>query len=274
MTVAEPQDTQSKLRKTVPGSVGRKQVVYPALFFVAVIAAWTGIVRLLQLPTYLLPTPYEIVMSFEGQLGLMWPHIRITLFEAFFGWVVGNIVGITLGLLMSESRALRTALYPYLIGFRSVPVIVLAPLLILWLGLNITPILATATITVFFPMLVNAIAGFNSTDQLSEELMRSLDASRWQVFRKVKLYNAAPYIFSAMKIGVALSLIGAIVGEWLVADEGIGFLIVIANNQVNTLLMFRGIIVISLMGSIWFAILAVTERYVIYWQDHGSQGGL
>lgn len=261
-------------RETVlPSSVDYEQFVYPIGFFILVVIAWTGVVRLLELPTYLLPTPYEILVSFDGELGELWPHVEVTLYEAMFGWIVGNAIGIVLGFIMAESRAARTALYPYLIGFRSIPVITFAPLLILWMGINITPILATATITTFFPTLVNSIAGFNSTDQLTKELMHSLDASRWQVFRHVKIYNAMPYIFSSLKIAVALSLIGAIVGEWLVADEGVGFLIVIANNQIDTLLMFRGIIIIGIIGSTWFALLTILEKYVIYWESAGAEGG-
>jgi len=267
MATPERNDTSSRLRRVTANRELQKRILYPSLFFVALVAVWTGLVRLWNLPTFLLPTPFEIVASFQGELASLWSHTKITLFEAVFGWVVGNAIGIILGLAMAESKMLRTTLYPYLIAFRSVPAIVIAPLLIIWLGINIQPILAVATIIVFFPTLVNAITGFQSTPQLTEELMRSLDASRWQVIREVKIYHAATYLLSAMKITVALSLIGAIVGEWLVADSGIGFLIVVANNQVNTLLMFRGIIIIGVIGTVWFALVSLAEKYVLYWEE-------
>ncbi|WP_324760861.1 ABC transporter permease [Haloarcula sp. GH36] len=266
-----PESSLERLRESAQ-KIEREQILYPLVFSVVGIIAWTGIVELFDLPLYILPTPFQILDGFAAEMSFFAPHAQATIFEAFFGWVVGNIIGVTLGLVMAESRGLRISFYPYLIALRSIPVIAFAPLLILWMGLNVWPILATATITTFFPTLVNSIAGFNSTDQLTEELMHSLDASRWQVFRHVKIYNAMPYIFSSLKITVALSMIGAVVGEWLAADQGLGYLIVVANNQIDTILLFRSIILIGLFGTAWFALLTVTERLFLDWKQTGDAG--
>jgi NitT/TauT family transport system permease protein len=243
---------------------------YPAAFLLAFVGAWTLGVNLYNIPVYVLPTPLEIVMSFDGELVGLVPHAKTTLWEAFFGWVVGNAIGISLGAVMAQFRVIRRSIYPYVIVLRSLPVVAFAPLLIIWMGVNSGPILAAATITTFFPSLVNSISGFSSTDQLTKELMYSLNASRWEVFRKVKIYNALPYIFSALRISVALTFVGAVVGEWLVGSQGLGYLIIVANNQLNTLLLFRALIVIGAFATAWFGLMMLIERWLISW---GAQAG-
>jgi NitT/TauT family transport system permease protein len=243
---------------------------YPAGFLVAFLGVWTIGVRVYAVPTYVLPSPAEILLSFQGEFGNLAGHARVTLFEAVVGWVLGNAIGISLGALMAEFTTLKRSVYPYLVILRSLPVIAFAPLLIIWMGINQGPIIAAATITTFFPSLVNSIAGFSSTDTLTKELMHSLNASRWQVFRKVKLYNALPYIFSALRISVALTFVGAVVGEWLAGNEGLGYLILVANNQLATLLLFRALLIIGLCSTIWFGLLVLAESYLIDW---GNQSG-
>lgn len=248
--------------------------LYPVALFFIIMAVWTGLVRVFNLPLYILPTPYEAITSFQGNWDVMVNATKVTLFEAAFGWILGNIIGVVMGLILAESRAIKTAVYPYFIIIRSIPVIAFAPLLIIWMGINIGPILATATITTFFPTLVNCVTGFSSTDQLTRELMHSLDASKWDVLRHVKIYNALPYILTSLRITVALAWIGAIVGEWLVADEGLGYLIVLANNQLDTLLLFRSIIIIGLLATTWFLLVSVLESVIITWKPQGEVGAV
>jgi len=245
---------------------------YPVIFLVAFLGIWTAGVRFYEIPQFILPTPMDIVMSFQGEIGSLTPHTQATLWEAFFGWTVGNLIGITLGAVMAEFAVLKRSIYPYVIMLRSLPVVAFAPLLIIWMGVNTGPILAAATITTFFPSLVNSIAGFSSTDQLTKELMHSLNASRWQVFRKVKLYNAVPYIFSALRISVALAFVGAVVGEWLVGNQGLGYLIIVANNQLNTLLLFRALIIIGVFATAWFGLMMFLERWIVNWGSQASGG--
>ncbi|MFC6974355.1 ABC transporter permease [Halomicroarcula sp. GCM10025709] len=245
---------------------------YPVAFLVAFLGLWTLGVRVYAVPTYVLPAPAEIILSFQGELGSLAGHARVTLIEAILGWVLGNAIGISLGAVMAEFNTLKRSIYPYMVILRSLPVIAFAPLLIIWMGINQGPIIAAATITTFFPSLVNSIAGFSSTDKLTKELMHSLNASRWQVFRKVKLYNALPYIFSALRISVALTFVGAVVGEWLAGNEGLGYLILVANNQLSTLLLFRALLIIGLCSTVWFGLLVFVESYLIDWENQSSGG--
>lgn len=245
---------------------------YPIGFLVAFLGVWTLGVRLYSVPTYVLPAPAEILLSFQGEVSNLWEHAQVTLYEAFLGWVLGNLIGISLGAVMAEFQTLKRSIYPYMVILRSLPVIAFAPLLIIWMGINQGPIIAAATITTFFPSLVNSIAGFSSTDQLTKELMHSLNASRWEVFRKVKLYNALPYIFSALRISVALTFVGAVVGEWLAGNEGLGYLILVANNQLATLLLFRALLVIGMFSTAWFGLLVLVESHLIDWESQSGGG--
>lgn len=269
-TEIQTSDDASRLTQTV-GRIAA-EYKYPVIFLIAFLSLWTLGVRAYSVPTYVLPAPAEILLSFRGELVDLWGHSRVTLFEALLGWILGNGIGISLGAVMAEFKVLKRSIYPYMVVLRSLPVIAFAPLLIIWLGINQGPIIAAATITTFFPSLVNSIAGFSSTDTLTKELMHSLNASRWEVFRKVKLYNALPYIFSALRISVALTFVGAVVGEWLAGNEGLGYLVLVANNQLATLLLFRALLVIGLFSTAWFGLLVIAESYFIDW-DNQSGGG-
>jgi NitT/TauT family transport system permease protein len=167
---------------------------------------------------------------------------------------------------MAEFRTLEIGLYPYVIGLRSIPVVAIAPLLIIWMGFNIWPIVGTAALITFFPTLVNGIQGFKSVDETTLELMRGLNASRWQTFWKVKLPYAAPYIFAALKIGVASAMVGAVVGEWIAAEKGLGYLTILANNYVDTLLLFRAVVVIAFIALVWFLSVMAAEAYFLRWR--------
>lgn len=245
----------------------RERFLIPLLFFVGIVGAWEGTVRVFSVPNYLLPTPSEIIVSFPHGLSQQLHHARATLTEAFLGYVIGNGIGFLFAAFMAEFRILELGLYPYLVAFRSLPIVAVAPLLIIWFGFTIWPVVSVAALLCFFPTLVNGIQGFKATDQTTMELMRGLNANRRQIFRHVKLYNALPYIFAALKISVASALIGAIIGEWLAADKGLGYLTILANNYVDTLLLFRTMIMISLIGITWFLLLVLLERRILSWRN-------
>lgn len=241
------------------------RLMIPAVF-VIVIGGWEAIVRLVGVEEYILPAPSAVIASFEGEVGEMLGHARPTAMAAVLGYLIGNGVALVLAALMAEFRGLEIAIYPYIIGLRSVPVVAIAPLLIIWFGFSIWPIVGAAALISFFPTLVNGIDGFKSTDATTLELMRGLHASRWQTFRMVKVPNAAPYIFAALKISVASAMVGAVVGEWIAADEGLGYLTIVANNYVDTLLLFRAVLLISVMALVWFLLVMAAEAYALRWK--------
>jgi NitT/TauT family transport system permease protein len=175
------------------------------------------------------------------------------------------VVAIVMAAFMAEFPFLERNLYPYVVLQRSLPIVTLAPLLIIWFGFTIWPIVVAAALICFFPTLVNGIQGFKSTDATTLELMRGLNASRWQTFTYVKIPTALPYIFAALKVSVASALVGAVVGEWIAADEGLGFLTIRANNFVDTLLLFRAVLAIGLLGVAWFLLVTIIETRVLSW---------
>lgn len=235
--------------------------------FIAVVGTWEVGVRIFDVPHYILPTPSAIVLSFRGEMRELLYHTYLTVREAWLGYLIGNGLAFVMAIFMAEFPILESSLYPYVIAFRSLPVVAVAPLLIIWLGFTVWPIVAAAALICFFPTLVNGVAGFKATDPTTLMLMRGLNASRWQIFRHVKLYNALPYIFSALKIGVASALVGAVVGEWISAEKGLGFLTILANNYVDTLLLFRAMIMIGVTGILWFMMIVKLEEYFIKWQE-------
>ncbi|MEA2445619.1 MAG: NitT/TauT family transport system permease protein [Thermoleophilales bacterium] len=260
-----PESTVSAERSAAKKRRSWGKVMIPAVFII-VMGGWEAAVRLFGIEEYILPAPLAILKSFQGEWGEMLGHTWPTLLEAVLGYAIGNAFAMVLAALMAEFRQLEVAIYPYIIGLRSVPVVAIAPLLIIWFGFSIWPIVGAAALISFFPTLVNGIDGFKSTDTTTLELMRGLNASRWQTFRMVKLPNAAPYLFAALKISVASAMVGAVVGEWIAADKGLGYLTIVANNYVDTLLLFRAVVLISLIALVWFLSVMAIEAYVLRWK--------
>jgi NitT/TauT family transport system permease protein len=237
----------------------------PALILVVFLVIWESLVVAFDIPEYVLPRPSAIWASFSGEWGELLHHTRLTATEAILGYAIGNVVAIVMAAFMAEFPFLERNLYPYVVLQRSLPIVTLAPLLIIWFGFTIWPIVVAAALICFFPTLVNGIQGFKSTDATTLELMRGLNASRWQTFTYVKIPTALPYIFAALKVSVASALVGAVVGEWIAADEGLGFLTIRANNFVDTLLLFRAVLAIGLLGVAWFLLVTIIETRVLSW---------
>lgn len=247
-----------------------ENVAIPLALFVLFLVVWELLITALEVPEYVLPKPSAIWASFEGEWDEMLHHGYLTATEAFLGFLIGNGVALVGAAFMSEFRIVERSVYPYILLLRSLPIVAVAPLLIIWFGFTIWPIVAAAALICFFPTLVNGVEGFKATDSMTLELMRVLNASRWQTFLYVKVPNALPYIFAALKIAVAAALIGAVVGEWIAADEGLGYLTIQANNFVDTLLLFRSIIAMAVLAVAWFLLVVVLEAYFLRWKRRGG----
>jgi NitT/TauT family transport system permease protein len=246
-----------------------KAIVPPAAVLVVLLVVWESAVRLLDLPTYLLPSPSAIAASFSGEWSELARHTWATTVSAVLGYLIGNGVALLLAAVMAEFRSVENALYPWMLALRSLPVVALAPLLIIWFGFTIWPIVAATALICFFPTLVNGIQGFKSTDETTLQLMRGLNASKGEVFRMVKLPTAAPMIFAALKISVASALVGAVVGEWISSKEGLGYLTIVASNYVDTMLLFRAIAAVAVIAIVWFLVIQALESWALRWQKVG-----
>lgn len=244
-------------------------LAFPALLGVVVLTLWEVGVAVFETPVYVLPSPSTIAASFAGEMSELLVHTRATLTAAVLGYLAGNGFAVLLAAFMAEFRPAETALYPWVLAFRALPVIALAPLLIIWLGFTIWPIVCVAALICFFPTLVNGIEGFKSTDTTTLQLMRGLNASRWETFWFVKVPNALPLLFAAFKISVASALVGAVVGEWISSKEGLGYLTIVASNYVDTLLLFRAIVMVALIAVVWFMLIQAVESAVLSWRRVG-----
>jgi NitT/TauT family transport system permease protein len=244
----------------------RTQAFVIALVFVVIVGLWQAFVEIFDMSEFVLPGPWAIAKSFEGNWGQLFDNMKPTLNEALLGYVIGNATGVLTAALIAEFRFLEIGLYPYIIAFRSLPVISVVPLLIIWLGFTIWPIVGSAALIVFFPTFVNAVDGFKATDETTLELMRGLNANRWQTFWYVKWRNALPYIFAALKISIASALVGAVVGEWIIGQKGLGYLTILANNYVDTLLLFRALFGLGIIAIVWFVIVRALEAHFLKWQ--------
>ena len=198
---------------------------------------------------------------------VLFGSFRVTLIEVLVGFVIGSVVGVVIALPIAYSPGVRNTLYPLIIASQAVPKIAIAPLLVVWLGLGWTPKLTVVALMVFFPVAMTSVQGFSSVDKNLIDLLRSVDAGRWQVFAKVRLPHALPHIFSGLKIGITLAVVGAVVGEWVGANSGLGYLLLHANSMLDTTLLYASLVLLVVMGVVLFALMEVIERVLMPWQE-------
>jgi len=203
-------------------------------------------------------TRYELLLS------NLWPSLYMTV----LGFALSVVGGVGFAILVTYSAVVRKAFYPIIVISQVVPKISIAPLFIVWFGTGAVSSLLLAFLIGFFPMTINAAAGFAAADEEILKMARAFMGSRWQIFRAIRLPNAMPYLFSGMKISITLAIIGVVVSEFVASQEGIGYLIKLAGGLLDTPLMMAAIVVLSITGLLLYAVIAWLERRVIYWQSH------
>ena len=250
-----------------------KRWLLPGLLIVALIAAWqvaasTGaIADALNLESFLVPSPSEVASSLWENRSLLAENAWVTLREVLFGFACGLIAGLVFAVLLHLSETLRRAAYPLLVGSQAIPILVFAPILVVWFGYGIGPKLAIVAVVCFFPITVNALDGLRSVDPDAIKLMRTLDASRWQTFHRVEAPTALPYVFSGAKIAAAIAVIGVVFAEWAGSSSGgLGWLVLQYNNNLETAGVFAAAFVLAALAMALFGLLALAERRVITWR--------
>jgi NitT/TauT family transport system permease protein/putative hydroxymethylpyrimidine transport system permease protein len=235
------------------------------LLLLAFVAAWQGVASLDSVDDLTLASPVEVVEAFGDDGGLLLEEAAVTGYEVLLGLAVAIVAGLLFALAMHLSRVLRDAAYPLLIGSQAVPIVVLAPIFVLAFDYGIGPKLAIVALICFFPITVNVLDGLRSVEPDLLKLMRSLGASRLQTLRRVELPAAAPFFFSGLKVAATVSVIGAVFGEWAGADRGLGRLVLLGNNQLQTPRVYAGIVLLTLMAVALFALVALAERLAVPW---------
>jgi NitT/TauT family transport system permease protein len=252
--------------------VGARPVVLPALMLAALIALWEGCVRGFAIPEFLLPAPSAIFRAIVQQAPNVLQHTRATMFTILAGFAASIIVGFPLAIAIASSPLLANALYPLLVLTQSVPKIAIAPLLVIVFGANEVPRIIVTFLVAFFPLVISVAAGLLATPPELVELGRALRASWSQELFRIRLPSATPFVFSGLKMAITFSVIGAVVGEFVAADRGLGYLITSSSAFFKTSLAFGAVVLLSIIGIVLFQIVVIIERAFFSWSVTDSRG--
>jgi NitT/TauT family transport system permease protein len=247
----------------------RLEIVLVPVAMVVFVGLWALVGRLGDYPAFVLPMPRQVWAKFltVAADGTLVYHSSITLIEILGGLALGLTTAIVLGYLLAKSPVVERFLSPYIIASQSVPIVALAPLLIIWFGFGLLSKVLVCALTIFFPVLINTIVGLRSVEEDLMDLMRSLEASRWQIFRRLEVPAALPVLLGGLKVGVTLSVIGAVVGEFAQSDRGLGFLVNLANRGLfDTPLMFVAFFVLMTIGLGLYGIVSAMEALLLAWK--------
>jgi len=250
----------------------RPELVLSPLFAIVFFGGWEYACRSLAISELILPAPSQIVAALIAgfRSGLFVDGLLTTLSEVILGFVLAAASAFILGTLISQIRLLEAVIYPYIVAFQTLPKVAVAPLILIWVGLGIEGKIFIAATVSFFPMLVNTIVGLRSAPQNEIDLMRSLSAGRWKIFRYVQLPEALPFIFAGLNIGLVLAVLGAIVGEFVGAKGGLGYLIVQMNFNLDVAGIFAALLLLGIMGIALNFLSQFLRRKIVFWKHDSS----
>jgi NitT/TauT family transport system permease protein len=241
-----------------------RAVAIPLAFVIGVLALWQGLVVGLAIPEYLLPAPLVIVETLDRSL---LTEIAYTAGEALCGFVIASGLAFAAAIAFVRFRTIEQGLFPFAITLKTTPIVAIAPLLVLWLGTGWWSKVAAAVLISFFPVLVNTVKGLKAPEADFQDLFRTMRADPAQIFRKLRIPYCLPYFFSALKISSSLAIVGAIVGEFVGAEHGLGYLIVISSAHLETPTVFQAIGAAALIGIAMFYLLEWVEKRVVFWSQ-------
>jgi NitT/TauT family transport system permease protein len=225
-------------------------------------------VRWQEYPSFVLPSPATVARRAQLMLadGSLWRHTSVTLSEIAVGLAIGLSVALVLGYWLGKNRTADRLLSPYIVASQSVPIVAIAPLLVIWLGTGLASKVVVCALITFFPTLISTIVGIRNVNPDLYDLMRSLRASRAQVFRKLELPAALPVILGGLKLSVILAVVGAVVGEFVGADQGLGFLINLGRGVLDTPMMFVAVITLVIIAQLLYGVVSLLEHVALRWQ--------
>lgn len=245
------------------------EIVLVPVGMIAFLGLWALVRWVGDYPTFVLPAPREVWAKLLTVVadGTLWYHSMVTLTEILGGLALGLTTATLLGYLLAKSPVVERFLSPYVVASQSVPIVALAPLLIIWFGFGLFSKVLVCALTIFFPVLINTIVGLRSVEQDLVDLMRSLEANRWQVFRLLEVPAALPVLLGGLKVGVTLSVIGAVVGEFAQSDRGLGFLVNLANRGLfDTPLMFVAFLALMAIALSLYGLVSGLEVLLLSWK--------
>ena len=247
--------------------------IHPLLWtvgsFAIVFAVWQTIVWLFAMPQYLLPGPGPVFVSLANNFGAILSQTWWTAATILAGFVIAAIFAIPLAMVIVVSPMLERLVYPPMVATQSIPKIALAPLFIVWFGFGVVPKVAVAFLIAFFPIVIDTIVGLRSIDPAMLQLARSMGAPPYRIFLKIRLPHALPAIFGGLKVASSLAVVGALTGEFVGSDKGLGYMLVQASGNLNTALLFATLVVLSALAMAFFYLIEILEKIAIPW--HASQ---
>ena len=235
----------------------------PLVVIVALLVVWEVCVRVFGVPAYLLPPPSAIARRMVIDYKLLAVNAWVTLGEVLAGYALAIFVSIPLAAILAQFRVVENAVYPTLVASQTIPKVAIAPILVVWFGFGLTPKILIAFLICFFPIVVDTMTGFRCVPREVIWLSRSMGASQWKTFVKIRIPAALPNIFAGLKVASTLAVVGAVVGEFVAAGEGLGYVINSANISLDTTLMFAAIVVLSALGVALFLVVVMLERVVM-----------
>ena len=242
-------------------------IVLPLVGTVVLVGAWWLIKIVTGWNEFILPSPADVVTTVVDRWDIMLSNTWITLWETVGGFLLAVVIGVPLGVALAYSWIFDRMFSPILFGFNAVPKIAVAPLLVIWMGFGILPKVVMVVLLCFFPIVLSTAAGIKSTPEELRELIRSLEATPFQAFRKVRLPSAFPHMFVGLKLAISLAVIGAVIGEFVGATKGLGYLIVISGGTADTSLAFAALAVLAVISIALYYALTALERWLVPWAE-------
>jgi NitT/TauT family transport system permease protein len=251
-----------------------QNLIYPTVALLGFFAAWYLAVVFFQIKPYLLPAPHLILRRIIVDSGLLLGHTAVTSYEVVIGFLVSVIVGFPISILIVWSKPLEKAFMPLLVFSQTVPKVAIAPLFVIWFGFGVLPKLIISVLVAFFPIVIAGGAGLIAVETEMIELIQSMNAGKWEIFKKVRIPNSLPHFFNGMKISICLSVVGAIVGEFVGSDKGLGYVIQVGTSNLDAELLFAAVTILSGVGVLLYGLIVWLEKRIIPWhvgQRHKSE---
>jgi NitT/TauT family transport system permease protein len=271
---ATPAAGVAERRRPTPGERARDlldRAWRPVGLLLACLAAWWAVTAAGLIEAYLVPSPGTTLSVMAEKSSYIAQHGWVTTYETLLGFIIATIIGIAAAVVMVYSTTVERTLYPILLFAQVIPKIAIAPLFVVWLGFGIAPKIVVAVLIAFFPVVISMVTGLKAVDPEMIELSATMGAGPLQTFTKIRFPASLPYLFSGLKVAVTLAVTGAVVGEFVGANEGLGYVILQANGNLDTPMLFAGLLVMSLIGVVLFVLVELAEHLLLPW--HASRRG-
>jgi NitT/TauT family transport system permease protein len=242
----------------------------PALGITGLIVLWWAVIAIFDVKPFIAPSPWAVVETLYAKRAVLLDNLLPTAMEAAGGFLLGNLAAIAIATVFVHNKTLQDIFFPVVLMFNAIPLVAKAPVLVLIMGNGMEPKITIAALVCFFPTLVNMVRGLESVNPQAMELMRVLSASKTEIFFRLRLQNSLPYLFSALRIAASMSVIGAVVGEWVGATVGIGAMILQATFNFDSPLLYAAIVMSATLSGLFFLLVTLAERWIIRWQPEST----